>query len=281
MEPLDPKDTTISEETIKQMEDMLIEINVMDKSTPRHYNNFELRGEELIVLKEAISTSRNRKWGTTMLGAGIGAFVCGRLIKQFLGKEGAIVGTVLGTLLGGMAASYFIDSPSIKEEILTEEKRHPIITVKEALEALKEGKGFYITERHKIEAEDGAIFDYTHWTKIITTDELISFYNIETDKPPRNDFERIGQLLDKFDYKVLTEDGSTFYHAESSPFSDARKILVGKGVNVRKYKQFKKEVIKRDIRGAILGFDYEDAGQILIVDKVCSESELKYLIEHN
>lgn len=271
----------MSEENLKKVEKMLAEINVLDKSEPRHHNIFELRGEELIISREVIPAPANKKLGNTILGAGVGAFICGRVARQFLGKEGAIIGTILGTLLGGMATSYFLSSPSAEQEVLVEEKHHPVITVKEAMEQLKDGKGFYITEQHKIEAEDGASYDITHWTKIDNAEDLISFYNIEAGKEPANDFERIGQLLDEFDYKVLTDDGSTFYHAEGSPFTDARKLLQGKGINIRKYKQFRKEIIDRDEKGNIKGYRYEDDGYVMITDKVSTESELKYLLDNN
>ena len=272
-------DTNITEETLSQAEEMLIEINVVDKSEKKHFNVFELRGEDLEVIREVIPVNKNQKWGTTILGAGLGALVVGRLVKPFLGNEGAILGTILGTLIGGMTASYILDAPS--EEVIIEEKNHPVITVKEALDSLKSGKGFYITEIHRIESEDGAVYEITHWVKISNIEDLISFYNIETDKPPRNDFERIGQLLDKFDYRVLSEDGSVFYHAESSPFMDAKKILLGKGVNIRKYKQYKKEILTRDSYGNIVGFEHEDSGHVLITDKVSTEAELNYLLEHH
>jgi len=276
----DFEETTLTEETLKQLEDMISELNVLDKSEPRHHNIFEIRGEELIISREVVSTSGRKRWGGTILGAGAGALVVGRLSKQFLGKEGAIVGTILGTLFGGMVTSYFLSCPCLEQEILIEEKHHPVITVKEAIGHLKEGKGFFITEQHKIEAEDGATYDITHWTKIDNGDDLISFYNIETGKTPRNDLERIGQLLDDFDYKVLTDDGSTFYHAEGSPFTDAKKILQGKGINIRKYKQFRKEIIDRDEAGNIKGYRYDDEGYVMITDKVCTEQELQYLIEN-
>ncbi|HPZ06833.1 MAG TPA: hypothetical protein PL110_01850 [Candidatus Eremiobacteraeota bacterium] len=268
-----------NEETLKQVEEILVELNVIDKSEDRHLNIFEFRGEELSISKENIvPLPSRRKWGETILGAGVGALLVGRLTRSLLGKEGAILGTVLGTLLGGMIVSYFNSSSS--KEVLIEEKLHPVITVKEAIELLKEGRGFYVTERHKIEAEDGANYDVTHWVKIDNIDDLISFYNIETGKSPRNDFERIGQLLDQFDYKILSEDGSIFYHAEGAPFTDAKKILQGKGVNIRKYKIFRKEIINRDLKGNIIGFGYEDTGEDIVSDRVSTEAELNYLLEH-
>jgi len=274
------EEKVMSENILKEAEELLGELNVMDKSEPRHFNIFELRGEELIISREVIPASKNKKLGGTVLGAGIGAFLVGRVAKMITGsQQGAIVGTILGTLLGGMVASKFIQSPCLEEEILVEQKHHPVITVKEAMESLKDGKGFYITERHKIEAEDGAVYDVTHWVKIDSVEDLISFYNIETGKPPRNDFERIGQLLDEFDYKVLTEDGSIFYHAEGSPFNDAKKILQGKGVNIRKYNHFRKEILARDSHGGITGMKHEDTGNVLIVDKVSTEEELRFLLE--
>ncbi|MEQ8192253.1 MAG: hypothetical protein ABRQ39_30085 [Candidatus Eremiobacterota bacterium] len=271
----------MSEETLKQVEEILVELNVIDKSEDRHLNIFEFRGEEINISREIEPPMPvNKRLGETILGAGIGALIVGRLSGVFLGKEGAILGTVIGTLVGGMTASYITSPNAIHREVILEEKLHPVITVKEAIESLKAGKGFYITERHKIEAEDGATYDMTHWTKMDTVDDLLSFYNIEIGKPPRNDFERVGQLLDQFDYKILSEDGSIFYHAEGAPFTDAKKILQGKGVNIRKYKIFRKEIIQRDGKGNISGFGYEDAGEVVVSDRVSTEAELKYLLEH-
>jgi hypothetical protein len=271
----------LNEETLKQVEEILVELNVIDKSEDRHLNIFELRGEDITISREIEPpVPVNKRLGETILGAGIGALIIGRLAGVFLGKEGAILGTVVGTLVGGMAASYITSPSASYKEVILEEKVHPVITVKEAMEDLKNGKGFYITERHKIEAEDGATYDMTHWTKMDTVEDLLSFYNIEIGKTPKNDFERIGQLLDQFDYKILSEDGSTFYHAEGPPFTDAKKILQGKGVNIRKYKIFRKEIMQRDAKGNITGFGYEDAGEVVVSDRVSTEAELTYLLEH-
>jgi len=267
--------------TDKEIEAMLEEIVNTDKSEERHINKFSLRGEKISVTCICSPYTKQQKWGGAILGAGIGGLIFGRIIKGFLGNEGAIIGTIMGTLVGGALASHFINSPCMEKDTIKEEKSHPVISPQEAVEELNSGKGFHITERHKIEAENRAIYDITHWVKIDNLEDLISFYNIEMGKPPRNEFERIGQLLDKFDYKVLVPDGSIFYHAESAPFTDAKKILTGQGVNIRKYKQFRKEIINRDPEGNITGYTYENTGEDIISDKVTNEAELEYLIKNH